>query len=70
MDEITIRGTRKQANLQVWSQREEPKFAEVRVQHSESGIATTVRIGPDAVDVYTGADAETVAAIVRVLTVC
>ncbi len=111
MNEITIRGAGKRANLQVWSQRvaecrgsglpvsrwcrenginvktyynwqkkvfeamvEEqqggPRFAEVRVQQPESGIAATVRIGPAAVDVYTGADAETVAAIVKALTVC
>ena len=99
MDEITIRGTRKQANLQVWSQRvaecqkgrmpvaqwcesnsisrktyyrwqkkvfeamaeerrEEPRFAEVRVQQPENGVVATVRIGSAAVEVYTGADAE------------
>ena len=75
MNEMKIRGAGKTANLRVWSQRvaecrEEPRFAEVRVQQSENSVAATVRIGPAAVDVYTGADAETVAAIVRALTVC
>ena len=54
----------------VEEQREEPRFARVRVQQPENNVAATVRIGPAAVDVYTGADAETVAAIVRALTVC
>ena len=47
-----------------------PRFARVNAQQPESSIAATVRVGPAAVDVYTGADAETVAAIVRTLTVC
>ena len=111
MNEMTIRGTGKMANLQVWSQRvaecrgsgmpvsrwcqenginvktyynwqkkvfeamveeqqDGPRFARVSAQQSEASIAATVRIGPASVDVYTGADAETVAAIVRALTVC
>ena len=51
-------------------QQDGPRFAEVRVQQPENNVAATVRIGPASVDVYTGADAETVAAIVKALTVC
>lgn len=47
-----------------------PRFARVSAQQPENSVAATVRIGPAAVDVYTGADAETVAAIVKALTVC
>ena len=111
MNEITIRGAGKRANLQVWSQRvaecrgsgmpvsrwcqehginvktyynwqkkvfeamveeqqDGPRFARVSTQQPENNVAATVRIGPASVDVYSGADAETVAAIVRALTVC
>ena len=114
MNEITIRGAGKRANLQVWSQRvaecrgsgipvsrwcqenginvktyynwqkkvfeamveeqqDGPRFARVTAyqsENTENNVAATVRIGPAAVDVYSGADAETVAAIVRALTVC
>ena len=111
MNEMTIQGAGKMANLRMWSQRvaechgsglpvsrwcqenginvktyynwqkkvfeamveekqDGPRFARVSVQQPENSVAATVRIGSAAVDVYTGADAETVTAIVRALTVC
>ncbi len=42
----------------------------MKCPESQNRLTATVRIGPAAVDVYTGAGAETVAAIVRALTVC
>ena len=54
----------------VEERREEPRFVELKRPESPNRLAATVRIGPAAVDVYTGADADTVAAIVKALTVC
>ncbi len=54
----------------VEEQQSGPRFARVSAQQLENNVAATVRIGPASVDVYTGADAETVAAIVKALTVC
>ena len=54
----------------VEEQQDGPRFARVSTQQPENNVAATVRIGPASVDVYTGADAETVAAIVKALTVC
>ena len=51
-------------------QQDGPRFARVSTQQPENNVAATVRIGPASVDVYSGADAETVAAIVKALTVC
>lgn len=54
----------------VEEQHDGPRFARVSAQQPETSVAATVHIGPAAVDVYSGADAETVAAIVKALTVC
>ena len=64
------RWQKKVFDAMVEEQREEPRFVELKRPESPNRLAATVRIGPASVDVYTGADAETVAAIVRALTVC
>ena len=112
MNEMTIRGAEKQANLQKWSQRvaecrssglpvrqwcdengvnpkayytwqkkvfdaiverqdvQVPRFAQLRAPEHRGDPAATVRMGGAAVDVYAGADAATVSAIVKALTSC
>lgn len=47
-----------------------PRFAELRAPEHRGDLAATVRIGDVAVDVYAGADAAAVSAIVKALTSC
>lgn len=49
---------------------EGPRFARLSTPERRGDLAATVRIGQVTVDVYTGADADTVAAIVRRLRPC
>lgn len=49
---------------------EEPQFAEVRHLRGRNAVAATIRLSAGEADIYSGADAETVAAICHALREC